>query len=479
MNPTIRGVVLDAGDGTVLLLTDAGELRSVPWSGDPPQVGAVVVGPAGAEAGSGDPGTVPARPAPGARHPVRRVRRVLVAAAAAALVPLAWWLGPGRSRPALPALAVVAVDINPSVELWVGDAGTVLRASPQNPDGERVLTELDLVGLPAPAAAAAVVRRAAELGYLGGPDPAVLVTVVDLKPRNGGAAGGPSLDPAELAGAVEAGLRAGPPGPALVVVQRVPKGVLDAAHRSGLPVGVYTAVERARGLSLPVDPAAVKAGGLRRALAAAGASVGSLYETSAPGGDPQAPLVLRTGAGPAPAPDTGRGDDESSRGDRTPHGSPAAAAPGGAGRRSGNSRAGSPAAPPGAGQASQPGSESTPGSLTPPVGRGEAQEDEPSGLTQGEVPQADEADDSAGGPRDHDGRSPAADPDGPPSRDEAGDEPADELSGGDEARAEPEPDGKKSDTREDSGDEKDSDGGGSHEKDDGDIRSGGGKPSGD
>lgn len=465
MNPTIRGIVLDSGDGSVLLLTEDGELRSVPWPGELPEAGAVVVGPAGSTAGRDDADVLPARPAEGATRPARRFWRALVAAAAAALVPLAWWLGSGRSRPVLPALAVVAVDINPSVELWVGDGGAVLRAHPQNPDGERVLAQLDLTGVPAPAAAAAVVRRAAELGYLAGPEPAVLVTVVDLKPQAGRAAGSPPLEPAQPAGAVEAELRAGPPAPALVVVQRVPKGVLDEARRSGLPVGVCAAVERARGLSLPVDSAAVKAEGLRRALAAAGTTVGSLYAAPPPPEDPQAPLVLRTGAtgaeaeSPAPADDerpaatdTDRAGDRKGRGDQAADEGHRAIAPGAGGAirpDPGRAPAGTPAGPPEqrSGKGDRQGAGSAEGPVTPPADRPKGPEDEQAGRADDGVPEAEEAGDSGSGPRGRDSQ---------PSPDEPGDEPADEQSGsGGEENGPSELDGKDTSRDDDGKDEKD------------------------
>lgn len=103
-----------------------------------------------------------------------RRRRVLRLAAAACLV-LAL-LGMGGAYVALTPTAYVDIDVNPSIELGVNRFGGVVSATALNDDGERVLSEADVLWRGYGDAVDAIGEELEEAGYLTG-DSVVSVTV--------------------------------------------------------------------------------------------------------------------------------------------------------------------------------------------------------------------------------------------------------------------------------------------------------------
>lgn len=81
----------------------------------------------------------------------------------------------------LPAVALVAVDINPSIELWVTAGERVRSARALNADGERVLAALDYRGRPAPEVVEAITEAAFRLGFLR-PDDGDAVVLITISP---------------------------------------------------------------------------------------------------------------------------------------------------------------------------------------------------------------------------------------------------------------------------------------------------------
>lgn len=71
----------------------------------------------------------------------------------------------GCSTAKAEAMSVVAIDINPSIELVV-ENDIVVAANPKNEDGEVLLFELEIVGLNVEVAVEAIIDRAIELGYI-------------------------------------------------------------------------------------------------------------------------------------------------------------------------------------------------------------------------------------------------------------------------------------------------------------------------
>jgi len=75
------------------------------------------------------------------------------------------------------ATRIVTVDINPSVQLEVDEAGLVVGVEPLNEDAVKVLETLQLEGLPATDAVKRIVAAAVALGYI---DPAATDTYVAI-----------------------------------------------------------------------------------------------------------------------------------------------------------------------------------------------------------------------------------------------------------------------------------------------------------
>lgn len=81
------------------------------------------------------------------------------------------------------ATRIVTVDINPSVELEVDEAGLVVEARALNADAEAVLATVTLAGLPATDAVKLIVDAAVQLGYL---DPAATEAYVAIGVEDNG-----------------------------------------------------------------------------------------------------------------------------------------------------------------------------------------------------------------------------------------------------------------------------------------------------
>lgn len=71
----------------------------------------------------------------------------------------------------------VTIDINPSVELIVSPKEIVLYANPLNADGEVLLANLELIGLPLSEASDLIIQEAINLGYIDVNSEEVLVSV--------------------------------------------------------------------------------------------------------------------------------------------------------------------------------------------------------------------------------------------------------------------------------------------------------------
>lgn len=281
----VRGVVLEVSGGTMLLLTDRSELWSGPCPAAVPAVGDVVVVPVPAQRRSGRWGAV----AP-----------LSFWAAAAALVALVVISSLPR-QVAAPATALIAVDINPSLELRLVASGEVVDATPRNAGGMRVLDGLSLTGLPATDAVAAVVERAGALGYLPADQPPVIMLAVVQLDAAAAAPDAGALGEAARRAAVR--IAAG----ALVAVYVPDPAVLADGDRLGLSPNAVTALNLARARQLTLDPAGVNAGGLLQALAAAGTNLPDLLASRPQGmtilGDPPVavtpqPPAESTDAGP-------------------------------------------------------------------------------------------------------------------------------------------------------------------------------------
>lgn len=203
-----------------------------------------------------------ARPAGSAPYRQSRLPWLPALAAAVVLAVLApRTAGPGMpERPGTAAIAVatVAIDINPSVELDVDRSASVTAARGVNADGRALLQGMSLVGMDLRAATASVARRASEMGKLpeGG---VVLATAVPLTPD------APTMLSALAAQGARDGI-AQARRTAAVLVARAEPAALNAAHRTGLPLGKYLLAHQAAATGRHVDLAALSAESVAKVL---------------------------------------------------------------------------------------------------------------------------------------------------------------------------------------------------------------------
>lgn len=236
----------------------------------------------------------------------RRLLAALVPLAAAAAVGLAMV----RPLSLAPAVATVAVDINPSLELDVTAREVVRAARGVNGDGEALLGQVEVTGRRLDDAVAEIAAQAVRSGRLrrGG---VFAATIVPL--RSGVSAA--QLGRLARDGASR-GIRAAG-GTASLVIASASRDLLQEAHASGTPLGKYLAGKAARRAGVPLPAGALADAPLGSVLGAAGLTWKEVF----PGLMEALEIGLAPpGGGPSP------GDRRSAGGVNGPAGGKAAAA---------------------------------------------------------------------------------------------------------------------------------------------------------
>ncbi|HWI55347.1 MAG TPA: anti-sigma factor domain-containing protein [Desulfobacteria bacterium] len=143
------GIVMETMGRQVVIMTPQGEFRRIKMNGRIPGIGEEI--------------RVPAENGMLAR--VSRTRWLAVAASIILLMIASPLLTIMTQTPEV-AVAYVAIDINPSVELTVSNRNNVLEAKAYNLDGAKVLAGLDIKGSNYKKAVSQIGRKAIELGYI-------------------------------------------------------------------------------------------------------------------------------------------------------------------------------------------------------------------------------------------------------------------------------------------------------------------------
>lgn len=172
------------------------------------------------------------------RAPVARWALAAAVVAAAVLLP---FLKPLFLPP--PAVALVSVDINPSVELWVTAQARVRTARALNADGERLLGTVRFRGRPVQEVVADLTAGAYRLGYLhaGASQETVLITIAPAE--------GASVPPGQVEDLHEAVYRAAESavrthrGAARVQTLQATEAERAAAEKLGVSPGRYLLYE--------------------------------------------------------------------------------------------------------------------------------------------------------------------------------------------------------------------------------------------
>lgn len=214
-------------------------------------------------------------PAGAARAPWRRLWRGWlsgVSAVAAAAAVLSFTLLPRVLNAQL--AAVVAIDINPSLELQVDSAGRVIRGTPLNADAERLLASQPVRGLTLDQAVDRVIDQAVASGYLApGKDNVVLAAVVPVKE---GAAPDPAGLQREVAGRLRAAGLSG-----YVAVRQVAKEVREQGRQDRLSVNREVARQILSEKGIPYSADALRGQSIQQALKEAGLDLNEAF----PGGE--------------------------------------------------------------------------------------------------------------------------------------------------------------------------------------------------
>lgn len=164
----LTGVVMEKEGNSIVVLTESGEFRRVKVAGRIPDIGEEI--------------RIPARPT--RKWSVPRLGFIAAAAAVLLLMlvsPLAYQF----TQPPETAVAWVSVDINPAIELVVSNREKVMAAQALNPEGEKVLTLLDVKGMKVRKAVNEITGKALELGYIGKSGDNTVLIGIAVKPGAG------------------------------------------------------------------------------------------------------------------------------------------------------------------------------------------------------------------------------------------------------------------------------------------------------
>ena len=301
---TERWLVMKTGPDWMLLVSREGEFRRVPLPTNPVRIGEEIDLPV-------KPGaTAPVETEAELNSSAARVRfrmgwKVYAVAAAVALLALAPVL---RMALVPKPSAVVAIDINPGLELELDSRTRVLRAVPKNEDGRTVLSTLNLRGLDVYTAAERVVRHSQEAGFIAGDrDNLVLAAIVEL---GSGKKGNLVPQSKKLEEAMISALKERGTG-GFVAVSQVKPEIRAAAMDQGLTVNKYIVLQKVQSTGVPLSIQEVRSESIRSILDRAGLAPESMF----PSGEsvrtqsgeskpstPGAPASRTNGPGPAITP---------------------------------------------------------------------------------------------------------------------------------------------------------------------------------
>ncbi len=245
----LTGVVMEKRGQHVILMTHNGEFKRVKITGRTPDIGEEV------------------------RVPVFR-RRVfgmprvnwLAIAAAVILILAASPLLTVFNQPSEIAVAYVAIDINPSIELTVSNRDNVMDAHAYNQDGQRILDRVQWKGSKVKRVVAAITEEAVGLGFIKkNSDNKVLISVASLPAAQ---IDKKSLERTLLASANEVLAVSEIKGDIQTI--HVPSDMRETANKKGLSPGKYAVLIEAVNAGLPVTENDLKEQSIVAAISNAG-----------------------------------------------------------------------------------------------------------------------------------------------------------------------------------------------------------------
>lgn len=244
----MRGIVLRVEGRHVVVVTDEGDFLRVPKPKQQLLPGQVIEVPS---------------------QKRRSLRPYLAVAAAVLLIFVISALKPLAITPAVAAVASVSLDMTPSVELTVSKENTVIGAKAQNPEGERLLQQLQLKGLDVYKAVNLITAKAAEMNFFSSEAKNMaLATVMPLKGGDGSA----SINKEEVMRVIHDEMYARKYD-GYVVVNQAQKEVRQQAEEAQLPVNRYLLLEKSREQGVEIAPETLRSTPLPRVMETTGMDV--------------------------------------------------------------------------------------------------------------------------------------------------------------------------------------------------------------
>ncbi len=169
--------------------------------------------------------------------------------------------------------AYVTIDINPSLELGIDQHQIVRSVVALNPEGEALVTEVQLMGRQVTEALEVLMAAAAEDGYLG-PEAEHLVVITTT------AVAGQPTNQVDLTVELENKARAIVAGQEQTVVTSMvaEPEIREEARRQGMSVGKLMVVQKAEEAGIHLDPQELKSADLSQSIRAAGGDLGTILK---------------------------------------------------------------------------------------------------------------------------------------------------------------------------------------------------------
>lgn len=153
------------------------------------------------------------------------------------------------------AVAMISVDINPSLQITLDSKGRVLEMESRNPDAEQILSGLPLKGEPWKEAIEQIIEQSAKLHYLNSEQTWVIIGYSPITAESD--LSKTDIDPTKIAERVEGTAEKNGISPQIAVYELTAKEHAKA-QESGLTLGEYALMNTAQKVGIQVEPQSMK-----------------------------------------------------------------------------------------------------------------------------------------------------------------------------------------------------------------------------
>lgn len=257
---TVKGVVMRVEKKSVTVYTSEGDFLEIPPPKIKPEVGQVI----------------PVRIKPGRRPLITYAVAAAVMILALALGMFGSFAGPGA------AVAYVALDINPSIELFVNKDAKVIKTRALNEQAEAILSSGGVEGTDIYRAVDLIVKDAYAKGYIKAEDKnLILAGVIPLKESAAAL-----VDETKLRDTIYYDMKE-QQVPGFVVVNKAWEEAEKEAEKLGLSLNKYLVYDRMSREGIPVTPEDFRSSSIRQVVEQSGVRISSLFpeESCEVGGD--------------------------------------------------------------------------------------------------------------------------------------------------------------------------------------------------